>query len=294
MEKINIAEILRGCPRGTLLYATIHGEVKLSRITSSENYPIEVELDSGLDLFTEDGRIYPNKGECVLFPSKDQRDWSKFQGCFKDGDIVVNQMGKPFILKSYDSLKNNVCSYCGIDCWGSFRLGSEDWTVACDVRYATEEEKQKLFQAIKDNGYRWNPKTKMEKLITPKFNVGDRIKKKGDYISSIITDISDSIYKVKYKSGGVTYINIKSQDDWELVLDKFDITTLKPFESRVLVRDYDDDKWHPGIWGFYDKDAENYPYKLIGDIASYCIPYEGNEHLLGKTDDCAEFYKTWK
>lgn len=29
-------------------------------------------------------------------------------------------------------------------------------------------------------------------------------------------------------------------------------------------------------------------------LETQCIPYEGNEHLLGKTDDCDEFYKTWK
>lgn len=172
MEKINIAEILKDCPMGTLLYATIHGEVKFSRITSSEKYPIEVATDSGFDLFTEDGRMSPNKGECVLFPSKDQRDWSKFQRSFKDGDIVVNQRGKPFILKFYDLLKNNVCSYCGIDCSGNFRLSSEDWTFARHVRYATEEEKARLFQAIKDNGYKWDAETKtLEKLIVQRRGV---------------------------------------------------------------------------------------------------------------------------
>ena len=31
------------------------------------------------------------------------------------------------------------------------------------------------------------------------------------------------------------------------------------------------------------------------DFGNYrrCIPYEGNEYLLGKTDDCDDFYKTW-
>lgn len=89
-------------------------------------------------------------------------------------------------------------------------------------------------------------------------------------------------------------MKLKNQDDWELVPNKFDITTLVPFESRVLVRDTVKEKWRPGIWGFYDSDCQDYPYKLIGDIARYCIPYEGNEHLRGKTDDCDEFYKIQK
>ena len=100
------------------------------------------------------------------------------------------------------------------------------------ARFATEEEKQKLFQAIKDNGYRWNAETKtLEKLIEPKFKVGDRIKEKKAYISGIITDISDGSYKVEYKDGGVAYVVIEFQDGWELVPNKFDITTLKPFDN---------------------------------------------------------------
>ena len=47
------------------------------------------------------------------------------------------------------------------------------------------------------------------------------------------------------------------------------------------------------MWGYYDFDPQNYPYKLVGGAARYCIPYEGNEHLLGNTDDCDDFYKTW-
>lgn len=39
------------------------------------------------------------------------------------------------------------------------------------VRFATEEEKQKLSQAIKDNRYKWDAKTKtLKKLVKPKFD----------------------------------------------------------------------------------------------------------------------------
>ena len=75
--------------------------------------------------------------------------------------------------------------------------------------------------------------------------------------------------------------------------NKFDITTLKPFESRVLVRDHKLQKWYPATWGFYDFDSQDYKFILVGDIARCCIPYEGNEHLLGTTNDCNEYYKNW-
>lgn len=88
-ENIDLTKILKDCPEGTKLYSTIHGEVSL--ITSndiSQHYPIAVRLnDKTVELFTYEGKIL-NKfdGECILFPSKEQRDWSKFTAprCKKD------------------------------------------------------------------------------------------------------------------------------------------------------------------------------------------------------------------
>ena len=80
-----------------------------------------------------------------------------------------------------------------------------------------------------------------------------------------------------------------------LIPNKFDISTLVPFESRVLVRDNSTEKWKSNFWGFYDIDsAAYYPYECCGSSFGQCIPYEGNEHLLGKTDDCDSFYKNWE
>lgn len=84
-ENLNLVEILKDCPQGTKLYSTIHGEVELYRIIINEDYPIEYKYKNiyNDDIFDSavmiDGRysIF-GKGECTLFPSKDQRDWSKF------------------------------------------------------------------------------------------------------------------------------------------------------------------------------------------------------------------------
>ena len=164
-----------------------------------------------------------------------------------------------------------------------------------ECKLATEEEKAKLFQAIKDNGYKWNDETKtLEKLLVPKFKVGDRVKEKQGDISGEIIDVQLNKYDVKVGDKGF-YVYFCEQDDYELVPNKFDITTLVSFESKVLFRDNDKETWYPGIWGFYDNAPDIlYPYKLIGDISKHCIPYKGNEHLLGTTNDCDEFYKTWK
>lgn len=79
---MNIAEFLKNCQKGLKLYSSIHGEVELVCVNEySDRYPIYCKAKNGKDVtFTSDGRIlldYPD-AECVLFPSKDQRDWSKF------------------------------------------------------------------------------------------------------------------------------------------------------------------------------------------------------------------------
>lgn len=81
-ENLNLVEILKDCPRGTKLYSTVFGEVKLDEVdyVNCTTYPIIVRVDGNSTYtFTADGRmIVFFDGECVLFPSKEERDWSKF------------------------------------------------------------------------------------------------------------------------------------------------------------------------------------------------------------------------
>lgn len=82
-ENLNLVEILKDCPKGTKLYSTIYGDVELGEVRINDNaYPIEIKIGEGSDMIcdtTNDGRLLDEfPGECTLFPSKDQRDWSKF------------------------------------------------------------------------------------------------------------------------------------------------------------------------------------------------------------------------
>ena len=78
-ENLNLVEILKDCPKGTKLYSTVFGEVELDSIDVVSSHPICVVFPSGDDSFTKDGKMFDGcDGECVLFPSKEQRDWSKF------------------------------------------------------------------------------------------------------------------------------------------------------------------------------------------------------------------------
>ena len=81
-ENLNLVEILKDCPEGTKLYSTIFEEVEFEGISQTQTiYPINIKLNNNLtECLTPGGMIYTEyAGECVLFPSKNQRDWSKFK-----------------------------------------------------------------------------------------------------------------------------------------------------------------------------------------------------------------------
>lgn len=81
-ENLNLVEILKDCPKGTKLYSTIYGEVELIGISIyNPIYGIEFRAEGEvLCTVTSDGKHYDDfNGECTLFPSREQRDWSKFK-----------------------------------------------------------------------------------------------------------------------------------------------------------------------------------------------------------------------
>ena len=305
MGKINIAEILKNCPKGMELDCAMWDGVTFEKVQSG-NYPIRIRIKDAEDVvadLTEFGEWnYTKASKCVIFP-KGKTTWEGFvPPCkFKDGDIIYTLLESNFEYISIFQKASKTRIYSYVDLGSQLYTKHPDGLCLIDnitsQRLATKEEKQKLFQAIKDNGYRWNTKTKtLEKLmIDPIFKVGDKIvEKNGVYTPILIANVDNEYYYFNTKDS-VGIIPILNQDRYELVPNKFDINTLVPFESRVLIRDYNTSMWLPSLWGIYiDNDNSSYPYKLIGTVSRYCIPYEGNEHLIGKTDDCNDFYKTWE
>lgn len=78
----------------------------------------------------------------------------------------------------------------------------------------------------------------------------------------------------------------KEQRDWsefgvsDQATDQKQETELKPFD-KVLVRDFDDRKW---VCDFFEgiPTSSEYEYScVLRGLVHQCIPYEGNEHLLG-------------
>lgn len=278
---------------------TNFGSFKITGVANNANlrFATEEEKQKLFDVLKENGYYWDKRIKTVkalIIRPK-----------FKDGDIVASVNGVCIGITTGGEIGKFMPTYCVIQCDGRFEAyldTKETWQF---YRLATEEEKQKLFDAIEKNGYKWNAETKtLEKLVEPKFKVGDIIQDKYGYRVRIeITEVNiDEEYygytsKISRETEGILLFKHQDaweelQDDWKLVPEKFDINTLVPFESKVLVRNTRDDIWRPAIFGCYiDKTS---PYYVLGGIYwKQCIPFEGNEHLLGKIEDCDEFYKNW-
>ena len=79
-NNIDLTRVLKDCPKGTKLYSTIYGEVEFDKIKEEDVYSIIFTIKSGnVGTVTSDGKHHNDfNGDCTLFPSKDQRDWTKF------------------------------------------------------------------------------------------------------------------------------------------------------------------------------------------------------------------------
>lgn len=260
-ENLNLVEILKDCPKGTKLYSTAFGDVYFYGISDNKEYPICIAVAGNSDYrtLTYDGKLWRDYGgECILFPSREQRDWSKFNPkkdwfvppCeFKDGDILsyqckgfnnrsiyIYRYHKRFNTSYYVALSGDDNEF-RIDNTGKWALNGYNET----VRFATEEEKQKLFQAIKDNGYKWNAETKtLEKLVKP----------------------------------------------------KFDPKTLHPFD-RVLVKV--GSCWRIEWFShMYEYKGDIY-YACAMSSYKECIPYNGEtKHLVNTCEEAPKFYRNWE
>ena len=119
-ENLDLTKILEGCPEGTKLYSSIFGEVVFIRIDrENPSYPIliKVSFEPKWRNITKQGKFYATVGECTLFPSKDQRDWSKFVRFWENPkeESKVERFN-PKALQPFDKVlvRNLIC-----DCWNA-------------------------------------------------------------------------------------------------------------------------------------------------------------------------------
>lgn len=77
---MNIVEIIKKAPKDHVYWCTLIGECRILSI-DSDNYPIGLENEYGLVYLTKDGHYNDTipDGECLFFPSRDNRDWAAFE-----------------------------------------------------------------------------------------------------------------------------------------------------------------------------------------------------------------------
>ena len=108
-ENIDLTKILKDCPKGTKFYTSVWGEASFERILERGFYTIGIDTLSGYKYLTKEGR-YTNAddAECILFPSKEQRDWSKFTA-----PLYKKEKFDPKTLKPFDKvLARNSTMWC--------------------------------------------------------------------------------------------------------------------------------------------------------------------------------------
>ena len=245
-ENLNLVEILKDCPKGMELDCTMYDYVTFDGIKENCCYPIRVVIEDGNTMsLTKYGQYTDDDfAKCIIFP-KGETTWEGFihPYKFKDGDIVATYTGNWIGITTGGHAHSYMPTYCVL-CYNrevKLYFGRKvEWGFD---RLATEEEKQRLFDAIKEEGYKWNAETKtLEKLVKPKtkFKVGDKIVNRvnmymGDLSHQcVISEITEDKYILN--DGG--YIYFKDQDIWELAPDKkqrFDPKTLQPFD-KVLAK----------------------------------------------------------
>ena len=307
---INIAKILKNKPKGTRLYSPIFGECVFCYVHEVTD-DICVEYNREKAFFSSKG-LYNALGECLLFPSREMRDWSKF--AWKKGDVLISDYGFVCIFKEWasdDYTKFNGCYFDGMPNAKTDKYSKLDNNTA--YGYIREIER-KL-------GGKLNLETlEIEKQL--EFKNGDVLfvkcdkldfieifnysKKNGDLYdhASLDTATQDLDISGKYRicKDEIVEIRIATEEEkqqlfdalakkgkaWDAekkqIVDLKPKVELKPFD-KVLVRDNSKQKWIPDMYRFYDKDEE-FPYNCFSSTYKRCIPYnEDTKHLLGTTDE---------
>lgn len=283
----------------------------------------------GKGTFDKNGNLYDD-GECVIFPSKKMRDWSKF--VWKKGDVLVGKNKVHIIFEKFEN-----------DDYISFKGKHYLWKGCGEEDYSKEESEMATSFFEKANAdvaqtyiniieKRFGGKLIRETLeiekTQPEFKDGDIVLVES-HMLGISTSFMIAIFRKekeigKYKFSPALYES-NEHDTYlkedPIVLSPSDIKTFRPatdsekqqlFDAlakegkawdaekkqiadlikvkfkpfdKVLIRDCSGEMWRPSFFACYLPFGRE-PYQVIGgEWVKLCIPYEGNESLLGTTKD---------
>lgn len=323
--EINIVEILKDKPQGTKLYSSACGKCKLEEV-DDKSFKISFYnskfgfMTGGEGYFDKNGKLYDD-GECVVFPSKEMRDWSKFQ--WKKGDVLVSNDGGTEVIfdKWYDDTYTNFYSKHYLNSEDENNIKYNEAFLCTTERYSLEDKDtaQTYINTIEKRlGGKLNLDTLEIEKTQPEFKDGDIVCISGmGYLTyGIVKSIDNSSKKLEYYV--LNDMSTLNFEDWlsfedkqiqpitetqQIILfdalakdgkawdaEKKQIVDLKPkiklkqFD-RVLCRDGVGKEWHIDLFESVLTDNSEYNYKCMVNVWKICIPYKGNEYLLGTTKD---------
>lgn len=309
-QKLNIAEILKDKPVELKLYSSTFGYIKFNGVHKDKIY--FSSEDTNVHSVKPNGKMY-DSGECIIFPSKKMRDWSKFS--WKKGDVLTNSSGFKVFFDKW--VNEDYTKFLG-----KIKVLGDSHYYYYDTAYYILASKKEALEFIKsveeiNNGKPNLEISKIEKT-QPKFKDGDILSCDEDSYTRHTTlilhkdeNITESIVSlVRHKrlirinapidnfllsrlyparedekkelfdalaKGGKAWDAEKKQ-----IVDLKLKWTPKPFD-KVVVRCGEADKWSIDFFSYKVSNG----YICTGDAwFGYCLPYnEETAHLLGTTDD---------
>lgn len=327
-NKINIAEILKDKPQGTKLYSSACGKCNLVSV-DDKSFKISFYnskfgfMNGGEGYLDKNGKLYDD-GECVVFPSKEMRDWRKFS--WKKGDVLVSNDGGAEVIfdKWYDNTYTNFYCKHYLNSENENNIVYNEAFLCTTERYSLEDKDvaQTYINTIEERlGGKLNRETLEVEKPQPEFKDGDilyaekdeehvpvifilNIAKEGRFYYACLTfgDYVLCDYKGIGHVGNDAKLRFATENEkkklfdylalenkaWDaekkLIVDLKPKMELKPFD-KVLVRHQKTEEWSANIFSYTDKTDEYLDYVCVNGRWEFCIPYEGNENLLGTTKD---------
>lgn len=317
--KINLVEILKDKPQGTKLYDLLRNiDVELDKVhTTDVGTYIECTSTNevGSTLLFDYSKLGTEKcwleGLRILLPSKNMRDWGKF--AWKKGDLLINSCGFQCIFKEWAS--DDYTMFNG--CYSNSRDGYEDVSNAETAKF-NKLDNNIAYGYVREIERKLGGILNLETLdiekVQQKFKNGDIVTimpRIGDKLIYLFkAEDNEKYYGHAFLDGNIAIVNEDSycQKDFSTArpsteeekqqlfealakkgkawdAEKKEVADLKPKVKpfdRVLVRDSKSDNWRANLFGYIGKDGY---YHCVYANWAYCIPYIGNESLLGTTKD---------
>lgn len=309
-QKLNIAEILKDKPAELKLYSSTFGYIKFNGVYKDKIY--FSSEDTNMHSVKPNGKMY-GSGECIIFPSKKMRDWSKFS--WKKGDVLTNSSGFKVFFDKW--VNEDYTKFLG-----KIKVLGDSHYYYYDTAYYILASKKEALEFIKSaeeiNNGKLNLKTLEIEKGQPEFKDGDIVVAEEDnYYDKVIfiaaikdAIVSKALINVRYEDYEVYYneyrfgrnrsLRLATDSEKQQLFDalakegkRWDIEkkqivdlklkwTPKPFD-KVVVRCGKADKWSIDFFSYKVSNG----YICTGDAwFGYCLPYnEETAHLLGTTDD---------